>query len=68
MAIVQFSIGASRTINLGNFESLRIESSVTVDVAEGDDLASVENIAQDELRKLLELTYRRQYKRVEPSL
>ena len=32
MPITQFSVGASRTKNLGNFESLRIEATVTVDV------------------------------------
>ena len=32
-----FEIGVSRTINLGNFESLRVEAKLAVDLKEGDD-------------------------------
>lgn len=66
MTITQFSIGTSRTINLGNFESLRVEASVTVEV-NGDtgDYAKAAQDAQMELRKLLEATYRAQAKKNE---
>lgn len=67
--IKEFSIGCSRTVNLGNFESLRIEASVTIDCisedpefSTGRDLASLKEAAQVELRALLEETYRQQFK------
>jgi hypothetical protein len=64
--IKEFSIGCSRTINLGNFESLRIEATVTMNVAENVDLQSCKEAAQVELRALLEDTYRNQHgKRME---
>ena len=60
--ITQFSIGCSRTINLGNFESLRVEASVVMDVLENDSSPSgrkeLSEIAQAELRRLMEETYR----------
>lgn len=60
--IKEFSIGFSRTVNLGNYESCRIESSVTVAVPEGkDELGAAAAEAQIELRKLLEDTFRAQY-------
>lgn len=58
--ITQFTIGFSRTINLGNFQSARVEASVTVAVGEGD-LETAIPAAQIELRKLLEETYRAQH-------
>jgi len=68
--ITEFRVGCARTINLGNYESLRIEASVTVDVpvVEGspnDVAANLEDLkgyAQVELRRLMELTYREQHK------
>jgi hypothetical protein len=61
--IKEFSVGCSRTINLGNFESLRVEASVTIEVPETGDLQSLKDAAQVELRALLEDTYRAQHKR-----
>lgn len=56
--ISKITTGASRTINLGNFESLRIEASVTVDVdPKTDSMPEAEATAQKELRRLLEQTY-----------
>jgi hypothetical protein len=57
--ITQFTVGTSRTINLGNFESLRIEASVTIVVGD-DDYEQTVKQAQAELRHLLEETYRAQ--------
>lgn len=57
MRITQFMVGASRTINLGNFESLRVESSVTVDLNDGDDEEIARVQAQTVLRTLLTQTY-----------
>lgn len=60
MPISQFTIGASRTLNLGGFESMRIESSVTWDLNEikPGALAEAEEAAQKQLRKQMEDTYR----------
>jgi len=60
--ITEFSIGCSKTINLGNFQSLRIEASVTVAMEPAETLADASAAAQDELRQLLEQTYQAQYK------
>lgn len=60
--VTEFSVGASRTLNLGNYESLRIEASVTVSMDAQDSLAAASEAAQKELRKLLEQTYLAQYR------
>ena len=60
--IREIRVGAAKTINLGNYQSLRIEAGITVEVAEGDDLELVKRSAQEELRTLLEQTYRAQKK------
>jgi hypothetical protein len=69
MRISQFTVGSSRTINLGNFESLRVEGSVTIDIQETDVLPAAyeqaRGYAQEELRKLLEDTYLRMTKKKE---
>lgn len=57
MKIESFTIGVSRTINLGNFESLRVEAQLTVNPdTESLELAKAQ--AQQQLRQLLEETYR----------
>lgn len=60
MPITEFTVGASRTINLGNFESLRIEASVrwTIDGDINADITLQKDAAQVELRELLAQTYR----------
>jgi hypothetical protein len=66
--ITQFTIGFSRTINLGNFESCRVESSVTYSVDEVDASENLDEVVQNaqiELRKILEETYRAQFKKKE---
>ena len=67
MKIPQFSVGTSRTVNLGNFESLRIEASVTIDLSDEDnaDMATARSNAQKFLRQLLEDSYRSQYEEQE---
>lgn len=59
--ISQFTVGMSRTFNLGNFESLRIEGSITVDLNEGESLADAKAQAQQDLRTLMEQTYKAQH-------
>ena len=57
----QFSVGVSKTINLGNFQSLRLEASVTYNVPDDGDLVQIKATAQEELTKLLGDTYNAQY-------
>lgn len=60
--IKSFTAGCSRTVNLGNFESLRIEASVVIEVPEEcESFDELRDYAQRELRKLLEETYKYQY-------
>jgi hypothetical protein len=57
MPLKAFTVGCSRTINLGNFESTRLEASVTIEV---EDISTLENLkagAQAQLRDLLEQTW-----------
>ena len=61
MRIAQFTVATSRTINLGNFESLRVEGSVVVDLSEDDNIDFARSQAQKQLRQLLEDTYRYQH-------
>jgi hypothetical protein len=58
--ITRFSIAASHTLNLGDYNSFRVECSLTVDVPEGDDFEVLKDRAQTELRRLLEETYKAQ--------
>lgn len=66
--ITQFTIGLSRTINLGNFESMRIEASVTVDINDGEKFEDCKIGAQRELRTLLEETFRYQNRKKEEQI
>ena len=58
--IKSFSIAAAHTLNLGNYQSFRVEASLTIEVPEGDDFEVLRDKAQSELRRLLEETYRLQ--------
>ncbi len=57
MKIIQKSVSAGLTINLGNFESLRIDSTVTVEISPEDDLKAVRARALLELRDDLKGVY-----------
>lgn len=60
--ITEIRVGCARTINLGNFESLRIEAAATMQVPEGEDLSIAKANLQSEPRTLMEDTYRAQHK------
>jgi hypothetical protein len=60
--ITEFRVGFCRTVNLGNYESAKIEAAVTVQIDDLDDLAEVRAEAQLELRALLEETWKAQHK------
>lgn len=60
-----FRIGVSKTVNLGNFNSIRVEASIEVEIPETDDRVVTQvtkQNAQAELRTLLAETYRAQKK------
>lgn len=63
--ITEFSVGCSKTINLGNYQSLRVEASVTVALDVNETLADASISAQEALHQLLEETYQSQYKQVQ---
>jgi hypothetical protein len=61
----EFTVGAAHTINLGHYESMRVEASVTFSVPEDEEtgpgqLDTIRRSAQIELRSLLEETYKAQ--------
>ena len=65
--ITEFRIGCSKTINLGNFQNIRVEAAVTVAVDSLDHSTDARWVrahegAQEELRRLLEQTYKTQLK------
>lgn len=68
MAVTEFSIGCSKLINLGQYQNIRIEASVTVALDAGETLASASATAQQQLRQLLEETYAAQYKHVQAQI
>lgn len=64
--ITQFTIACSKTINLGNFQNIKIEAQVVVQVpdsADNDAYQQLKREAQAELTRLLEETYKAQNKR-----
>lgn len=58
--ITEFRVGAAHTFNLGNFESFRIEASITISVNEGDDYEALTTQAQAALKEQLTRTYTEQ--------
>ena len=60
LAVVEFKIGAGHTVNLGNFNSIKVEAGLTIQVQEGSDLTKLRAQAQEVLRNMLEETYRAQ--------
>lgn len=66
--ITEFSVGCSKLINLGQYQNIRIEASVTVAMGPNETLADASAAAQDELRQLLEQTYKAQYKQAQSLL
>lgn len=62
MRITTARVSAAKTINLGNYNSIRVEADVTAELADGEDLEAVGPRLQAELKRLLEDTYRHQRK------
>lgn len=53
MKIRQTSVTVGRTFNLGNFESLRVDATATIDLEDGDDVAAARDAGVAELRASL---------------
>lgn len=67
-AIVQFSIRVAKTINLGDFNSLKVEAGLTIERDPSIDVWEEDKArAQTELATLIEETYKAQRKRRETS-
>lgn len=60
MPIKQFTIGFSRTVNLGNYESARVEASVTLEINDKEKVIQQLELSQIELRNILEKTWNEQ--------
>jgi hypothetical protein len=58
MPISEFSMSVGRTINLGNYENLKIDARVDVTINEGEDYEALREEAKTKLRALLEDAYR----------
>lgn len=59
--IKEYTIGFSRTVNLGNFESARVEASVTWTIEPHESIEASHFRAQKQLRLLLEETWTAQH-------
>lgn len=57
MRLTEIRVGAARTINLGNFENLRIEASATGTPEEGDTVETVRATLLAEVRAGLTAAY-----------
>ena len=65
--IKQFTVTFSRTFNLENYNSMRVEASITHEVPEGESFEMLLGVAQGQLRQALEETRRAQHKEKEAS-
>lgn len=65
MRLIAIHVGVARTINLGNYNSAKIEASLTAEPDDGEDVAEVKARLQLELRQMLEDTWRAQIKRTQ---
>ena len=53
MRISSISLSLGRTVNLGDFNSMRVETGATMEIAEGDDLAVARESLHDEVKTML---------------
>jgi hypothetical protein len=65
--IREFHVGCHKVINLGNYQSVRVEAGLTVVVPDGDDYELVKRQALQDLKVLLEDNYRVQMKSKEDT-
>lgn len=63
MSITSFTIECAKTINLGNYQNIKVGASVTFSIdPEVESYVMESERAQDELRRLIEATYKAQKK------
>ena len=55
--VTETTFGVARTINLGNYESLRLEHTVTIQLEDGDTIKSVRDAAFDEMKETINAEY-----------
>jgi hypothetical protein len=60
--IREFTVGASKTVNMGNFNSLRVEASVTYTLEEGQEFRDQYTICMHQLKSMLNDNYKIQLK------
>ncbi len=60
MKIDQLTLTASKTVNIGNFNNIKISAGVTVTIEEGDDMIAVREAVNNELRDAMVATWRAQ--------
>ena len=57
MKVKECTFGVARTINLGNYESLRLEHSVTVELSDGETVQHVRDEAFEQMRQTINAEY-----------
>ena len=58
--IKEFTVGVKHVVNMGGYESLHIEASVTISVEEDDTWETTRQQAQEALTTLLRESYKQQ--------
>lgn len=58
--IAGFVLSISKTINLGDWNSIKVGATVTIEMAPDDDLEAAKTEAQAELGRMMSETYRAQ--------
>lgn len=57
MKVKECTFGVARTINIGNYESLRLEHSVTVELSDGETVSHVRDEAFEQMRQTINAEY-----------
>lgn len=60
--IKSFTVGAKHHVNLGDYESMEIEGSISIEMKDGESIIPARIRAQELLRDLLAETFAAQYK------
>ena len=66
MRIKEITVGASRTINLGNYNSIKVEGSCTVELAEGEDGSPFIEMARERATEEVKQQLKEAYVQISP--
>ena len=66
MRIKEITIGASRTINLGNYNSIKVEGSCTIEIADGEDASPFIEVAREKAIEEVRQQLKEAYKELSP--